>query len=174
MKKRISYFVKQTKDFSFTKIFTKGMFAFFCSGPFGKFYSGNKFLSNFEVQSNQRLIFSDKSHFKTFLVNFKNSLNGVSYGFFTLIRLKGVGFRAWVDGDTLVLVVGFSHYLLYKIPEDVLLKAKKSNILIFGIDKSRVSQVAAELQSLRKPDAYKGKGIQYVDRNLILKVGKQR
>jgi ribosomal protein L6P/L9E len=174
MKKRLLYFVRQDNNFSFTKIFTRSMFAFFCSGPFGQFYSGNKFAHNFEVQVNEKLVFADKRNFKTFLVNFKNSLSGVSFGFFTLLKLKGVGFRAWVDADKLVLVVGFSHYLLYKIPVDVLLKAKKSKILIFGVDKNRVSEVAAEIQSLRKPDVYKGKGIQYMDRNLILKVGKQR
>lgn len=170
------YFVKQYKDFFFTKIFVNGKFAFFCKGPFGEFYSGDKFFDSFELMVGNKFVFSSKSTFKTFIVNFRNSLNGVSFGFFTLLKLKGVGYRSWVDANTrnLVLVLGFSHYMLYQIPEDVLVKAKKSKIVVFGVDKNRVSQVAAEIQSLRKPDVYKGKGIQYNNAVLRLKVGKQR
>jgi len=122
------------------------------------------------------LLFFNKMTYKSFLVNFKNSLYGVSYGFFTLLRLKGVGFRSWIDSvrNDLVLVIGYSHYIFYRIPQDIIIKLKKGRILIFGIEKQRVFSVAAEVQSLRYPDIYKGKGIQYFDKNLVLKVGKQR
>jgi len=175
MKKRILYYVKESKNFSFNKIFKNTSFSFYCEGPFGQFFSGNKFLDSFKVLPGNKLLFYSKQSFKSFVVNFKNSLNGVAYGFFTLLKLKGVGFRSWVDiNNNLVLVIGFSHYVLYKIPEDVLVKSKKSKILIFGVDKHRVFQVASEIQNLRKPDVYKNKGIQFANKSLIIKVGKQR
>jgi hypothetical protein len=176
MKKRVTYFVKNTGGFVFNKILKKDAFSFHCEGPFGQFYSGNKYLDNFRTLTNDKLLFLHKQSFKSFLVNFKNSLNGVSYGFFVFLKLKGVGFRSWIDyvSNSLVLVIGLSHYILYKIPEDILIKSKKSKILIFGIDKHRVFHVASEIYSLRVPDVYKGKGIQYANKNLVLKVGKQR
>lgn len=175
VKKRVLYFVKESKNFAFTKIFKDNLFSFYCEGPFGQFFSGNKFLDSFRLLSNNKLLFLDKQSFKSFLVNFRNSLNGVAYGFFTLLKLKGIGFRSWVDvNNNLVLVIGLSHYVVYSIPSDVLIKSKKSKILIFGVDKYRVSAVAAEIQALRKPDVYKGKGIQYSNKNMILKIGKQR
>lgn len=172
----VLYFVKESKDFIFTLNFKNGFFSFSCKGSLGDFYSGDIFVNNVNVIKNNKLLFFNKTSYKSFLVNFKNSLYGVSYGFFTLLRLKGVGFRSWVDRlrNDLVLVIGYSHYVFYRIPKDVIIKSKKGRILIFGIDKQIVYNVAAEVQSLRYPDIYKGKGIQSFGKNLVLKVGKQR
>jgi len=84
MKKRILYYVKESKNFTFNKVFKNTCFSFYCEGPFGKFFSGNKFLDSFKVLPGNKLLFYSKQSFKSFIVNFKNSLNGVAYGFFTL------------------------------------------------------------------------------------------
>jgi ribosomal protein L6P/L9E len=172
----VLYFAKESKDFIFTLNFKDDYFSFGCKGSLGYFYSGGIFINNVNVIKNNKLLFFNKMGYKSFLVNFKNSLYGVSYGFFTLLKLKGVGFRSWVDSfrNDLVLVIGYSHYVFYKIPRDVIIKSKKGRILIFGIDKQIVYNVASEIQSLRYPDIYKGKGIQFFGKNLTLKIGKQR
>lgn len=102
-----------------------------------------------------------------------NAVNGVTHGFSKELQVNGVGFKAEVKGRELHLALGFSHPVIYGIPEGIDVEVDKTNkISIGGCERQLVGQVAAEIRSLRKPDPYKGKGIKYVDEILRRKVGK--
>ncbi|MEM1248030.1 MAG: 50S ribosomal protein L6 [Acidobacteriota bacterium] len=102
-----------------------------------------------------------------------NAVIGVTEGFKKDLDIVGVGYRGEVKGREAHLALGFSHPVVYAIPDGVDVEIDKNNhITVSGVDKQRVGQVAAELRSLRKPDAYKGKGIRYTDERITLKVGK--
>lgn len=102
-----------------------------------------------------------------------NMVIGVSKGFEKVLEVKGLGYRAFVKGDTLELHLGFSHPVLYRIPPDVKIEVDRdNNIYIRGIDKQRVGQVAAEIRAFRPPEPYKGKGIRYKGERVVLKAGK--
>ncbi|MEM6997451.1 MAG: 50S ribosomal protein L6 [Patescibacteria group bacterium] len=102
-----------------------------------------------------------------------NMVQGVTEGFEKKLELNGVGFRVNVSGKTLTLTVGFSHDIEYKIPEDVDVSIEDNNIIVVtGINKQRVGQIAAEIRSFKKPEPYKGKGIKYIDEHIIRKAGK--
>lgn len=105
-----------------------------------------------------------------------NMAEGVSNGFSKTLEIKGVGYRGMMKGsDTLELNLGFSHPIVYKLPQGVEVKfeEKSQNILtVSGIDKQLVGQVAAEIRSFRKPEPYKGKGIKYSDERIARKAGK--
>ena len=91
-----------------------------------------------------------------------NTLEGVSRGFGIRLRLEGVGYRGAVVGSQLELRVGFSHPVYYPIPAGITIKCIKPTLVyIWGAEKDRVTQVAAEIRSVRKPEPYKGKGIIY-------------
>ena len=107
------------------------------------------------------------------LVN--NMVNGVTNGFERKLTLVGVGFRAQVQGTNLNLSLGFSHPIVCKIPEDVsILTSTQTEILVKGIDKQRVGQIAAEIRAYRSPEPYKGKGVRYSDEIVILKETKKK
>lgn len=102
-----------------------------------------------------------------------NAVAGVTGGFNKGLELKGIGFRAEIQNDKLVLNVGFSHPVEIAIPQDLTLKQEKNQIQISGIDKQKVGQFAATIRAIRPPEPYKGKGIRYVDEIIKLKPGKQ-
>jgi len=105
-----------------------------------------------------------------------NLILGVSKGYRCKLRLVGVGFRASVVDKNLVLKIGYSHEIKYEIPENITIlcgKAKGTLLIIKAKELSKVTQVAAEIRSLRIPDAYKGKGIHYDKEVLNLKKGKR-
>jgi len=102
-----------------------------------------------------------------------NAITGVSTGFQRVLELKGVGYRAQVSGNKLDLSLGFSHPVVYEVPEGVEVKVDKSNIIISGPDKQRVGQVAAEIRAFRPPEPYKGKGVRYADERVMIKEGKK-
>lgn len=104
------------------------------------------------------------------LVN--NAILGVTEGYSKELEINGVGFKAAVQGQNLVLNVGFSHPVEYKIPEGIAIEAEKNNIKISGIDKQLVGQTAAEIRAIKKPEPYKGKGIKYSDEQIRRKAGK--
>jgi large subunit ribosomal protein L6 len=107
------------------------------------------------------------------LVN--NMVNGVINGFEKKLTLVGVGFRAQVQGDNLNLSLGFSHPIVFKIPEDLSIHtATQTEILVKGISKQRVGQVAAEIRAYRIPEPYKGKGVRYSDETVTLKETKKK
>ncbi|MBL4590182.1 MAG: 50S ribosomal protein L6 [Alphaproteobacteria bacterium] len=104
-----------------------------------------------------------------------NMVVGVTEGYMKKLEIKGVGYRANLQGKDLVLALGFSHEVRYPVPSDVKLEVvKQTAITITGIDKQRVGQVAAEIREFRKPEPYKGKGIRYADEYIVLKEGKKK
>ncbi|PIS05417.1 MAG: 50S ribosomal protein L6 [Candidatus Buchananbacteria bacterium CG10_big_fil_rev_8_21_14_0_10_42_9] len=101
-----------------------------------------------------------------------NLITGVTEGFSKQLEFSGVGYKAQVNGSTLVLNVGFSHPVEYQLADGVTATVEKNLITISGIDKQLVGQVAAEIRKIRKPEPYKGKGIKYVDETIRRKAGK--
>ncbi len=103
-----------------------------------------------------------------------NIVEGVSKGFERRLELKGVGYRAQVQGKNLNLNLGFSHPVVFAIPEGITIEApSQTEVVVKGADKQAVGQVAANLRELRPPDAYKGKGIRYVGGHIKLKETKK-
>lgn len=103
----------------------------------------------------------------------QNAILGVTQGFTKRLELKGVGYRAEVQGNDLVLNLGFSHPVNVPIPESLKVTVEKNQIVISGIDKQAVGQFAASVRAIRPPEPYKGKGIRYIDEVIKLKPGKQ-
>ena len=102
-----------------------------------------------------------------------NAVQGVSTGWTKTLDIVGVGYRAEVKGDHVQFALGYSHPVIYKIPQGIKVEIDKSNrITISGADRQQVGQVAAEIRSLRRPNPYKGKGIKYTAEVLRLKAGK--
>ena len=102
-----------------------------------------------------------------------NAVQGVSIGFKKELEIVGVGYRAEMRKDSLILSLGFSHPIEYPIPEGIEVKVdKQTRISVSGIDRQQVGQVAAVIRSLKKPDPYKNKGIRYVGEILKKKAGK--
>ncbi len=112
-----------------------------------------------------------------------NAIVGVTEGYKKEMDVVGVGYKADVQGNKIVFALGYSHPIEYALPAGIEAKAERLNtkvsitqyqltITLTGIDKQLLGQVAAELNRLRKPDAYKGKGIRYADRQYKLKAGK--
>jgi large subunit ribosomal protein L6 len=103
-----------------------------------------------------------------------NMVEGVTKGFQKRLEVVGVGYRASVKGDNLELLLGFSHPVVMQPPEDVSFETPQPQvILIKGIDKQVVGQVAAKVRELRPPEPYKGKGIRYAGEHVQRKVGKR-
>ena len=104
-----------------------------------------------------------------------NIVNGVTKGYERKLELVGVGFRAAVQGKTLNLTLGFSHIVAFPIPEGISIEApSQTEVLIKGIDRQRVGQVAAEIRGIRPPEPYKGKGVKYAGEQITLKEGKKK
>jgi large subunit ribosomal protein L6 len=101
-----------------------------------------------------------------------NMVTGVSEGFKKVLEVNGVGYRAEVKGSELVLNLGYSNPVVYKVPEYVEIAVEGNKISVSGIDKQKVGQVAAEIREKRPPEPYKGKGVKYVDEHIIRKAGK--
>lgn len=102
-------------------------------------------------------------------------VEGVSKGFEKKMSLIGVGYRAQVNGDVLTLALGFSHPVNYQMPEGIRIEAPtQTEIIIKGIDKHRVGQVAADIRAYRPPEPYKGKGIKYADEYVVRKEAKKK
>jgi large subunit ribosomal protein L6 len=102
-----------------------------------------------------------------------NMIVGVTEGFQKKLTLQGVGYRSQVQGENLILSVGFSHQVEIPSPEGILITVESNtNVTVSGIDKELVGQVAANIRSVRPPEPYKGKGIRYVGEYVRQKVGK--
>ena len=104
-----------------------------------------------------------------------NLVEGVSKGYEKKLEINGVGYRAAVAGKVLKLALGYSHEIDFEIPAGIaIVTPKPTEILVSGIDKQRVGQVAAEIRELRGPEPYKGKGIKYADEFIFRKEGKKK
>ena len=101
-----------------------------------------------------------------------NAVEGVTKGFEKKLEVNGVGFRVASSNNELTMSLGFSHEVKYKAPEGVTVTNEKMTIIVSGIDKQAVGQVAAEIRSLKKPEPYMGKGIKYADEVILRKAGK--
>jgi len=111
----------------------------------------------------------------TFRALVANMVNGVTKGFEKKLTLVGVGYRAQAAGDTLNLALGFSHPIAHKMPVGIKVETPtQTEILIKGMDKQLVGQVAAEVRAYRSPEPYKGKGVRYADEVVVLKETKKK
>ena len=111
----------------------------------------------------------------TFRALIANMVQGASKGFERKLQLVGTGYRAQAQGAALNLSLGFSHPVVYKLPEGVKAETPtQTEILIKGADKQRVGQVAAEIRAFREPEPYKGKGVRYADERVVLKEVKKK
>ena len=104
-----------------------------------------------------------------------NLIAGVTKGFESKLEINGVGYRAAVQGKNLQLALGYSHDVIYPIPEGITIATPKPvEIVITGSDRQKVGQVAAEIREFRPPEPYKGKGIKYADERIFRKEGKKK
>ena len=104
-----------------------------------------------------------------------NMVAGVTRGFERKLELVGVGYRAQVQGKTLNLTLGFSHPVAYPVPEGISIETpSQTEVLIKGIDRQQVGQVASEIRGFRPPEPYKGKGVRYAGEKIVLKEGKKK
>ncbi|MGM0417127.1 MAG: 50S ribosomal protein L6 [Thermodesulfobacteriota bacterium] len=101
-----------------------------------------------------------------------NMVTGVSEGFQKVLEINGVGYRAEMKGNDLILNLGYSNPVVYPVPEGLTVSIEGNKITISGIDKQKVGQVAAEIREKRPPEPYKGKGVKYADEHIIRKAGK--
>jgi len=129
---------------------------------------------------NDSIVFSVKGESKedsafwgTYRSLANNIVVGLNEGFSKTLQVNGVGYRASVSGNTLNLALGYSHPINYEIPQDIEITVEKNgDIIIKGVDKQVVGQVAAEIRGFRPPEPYKGKGVKYADEHIMRKAGK--
>jgi large subunit ribosomal protein L6 len=104
-----------------------------------------------------------------------NLIAGVTQGFQERLEINGVGYRAAVQGKNLQIALGYSHDVIYPIPEGITIATPRPvEIIISGIDRQKVGQVAAEIRDFRPPEPYKGKGIKYAGERIFRKEGKKK
>jgi large subunit ribosomal protein L6 len=116
-----------------------------------------------------------RTHWGTYRSLIQNLVQGVSEGFSIHLEINGVGYRAALQGNDLVLQLGFSHEVKFPIPEGITIKCdKQTSLSVHGSDKQAVGQVASKIRALRPPEPYKGKGIKYVGEYIVRKEGKKK
>jgi large subunit ribosomal protein L6 len=99
----------------------------------------------------------------------------VTTGFQKKLELVGVGYRAQAQGKTLNLTLGFSHPVSYQVPEGITIETpSQTEVIIKGLDRQKVGQVAADIRGFRPPEPYKGKGVRYSDERVVLKEAKKK
>lgn len=104
-----------------------------------------------------------------------NMVIGVSQGFERKLQLVGVGYRAQAQGKVLNLSLGFSHPVAFKVPEGVAIETPtQTEVVVRGVDKQQVGEVAAKIRAYRPPEPYKGKGVRYTDETIVLKEAKKK
>jgi large subunit ribosomal protein L6 len=104
-----------------------------------------------------------------------NLVTGVTKGFERKLEITGVGYRAAVQGKNLQIALGFSHDVVYPIPNGItIVTPKPTEVVISGIDRQKVGQVAAEIRGYRPPEPYKGKGVKYANERIFRKEGKKK
>lgn len=148
-------------------------------GPKGRLQKTHHLQMKVEVKDNQVLVKrpSDSKQHKSLHGLTRNIIfnmvKGVTEGFSKELEIRGVGFRAAISGKILNIQLGFSHPINFAIPEGISMELPKpTQIIIKGIDKEKVGEVAAKIRSFYKPEPYKGKGIRYKDEYVRHKVGK--
>ena len=105
----------------------------------------------------------------------ENIFKGVKDGYERKLEINGVGYRASLQGKNLQLALGFSHDVVYQTPEGITIAVPKpTEIIVSGINKQQVGQVAAEIREYRGPEPYKGKGVKYAEERIVRKEGKKK
>ncbi len=137
-----------------------------------------KNLVNVNVENNE-IVFSplgdareDRAFWGTFRSISNNIIIGLIDGYEKKLEINGVGYKAAVKGNVLVLNLGHSHPIDYEFPKDVQIAVEKNLVTIKGNDKQVIGQIAAEIRSFRPPEPYKGKGVKYLEEHIIRKAGK--
>lgn len=102
-----------------------------------------------------------------------NMIEGVTKGFEKKLEIQGIGFRAQIEGEELLLYVGFTHSVRIKIPKSIKVLVEKNIISVSGIDKELVGQISATIRKVKPPEPYKGKGIRYLGEVIRKKIGKK-
>jgi large subunit ribosomal protein L6 len=111
----------------------------------------------------------------TYRAHVANVITGVTKGFEQKLEINGVGYRAALQGKNLQMALGYSHEILYPIPEGITVTVPKATeVVVTGIDRQKVGQVAAEIRGFRTPEPYKGKGVKYADERVFRKEGKKK
>lgn len=151
----------------------------FVEGPKGKLSQKYQPVIHFENQGSEVVVSraNDEKQTKAFHGLYRNLLNnmvtGVSAGFSKALIVTGVGYKAEVQGKILVMSLGYSNDIYYYIPEGLTVTVEAGGkIVVSGIDKQRVGEIAAEIRKLRAPEPYKGKGVRYETERIKLKAGK--
>ncbi|HDL75015.1 MAG TPA: 50S ribosomal protein L6 [bacterium] len=114
-----------------------------------------------------------KAFWGLFRVLLANMIEGVTKGFEKKLKIEGVGYKVNLDGEDIVLNIGFSHPVKVSPYPDIKFSVGKNEIVISGINKQKVGELAAKIRKIKKPDAYKGKGIRYIDEIVKKKPGKK-
>nr|YP_010903325.1 ribosomal protein L6 [Hypnea cornuta]WCH55778.1 ribosomal protein L6 [Hypnea cornuta] len=149
------------------------------TGPKGKLSYNLPNIINIESDNNKLQLYTLKINKESkalyglsrTLIN--NMVIGVSKGFKKKLEIRGVGYRCQINKNQLILNVGYSHPIIIESPEEILIKVENNiNIIIEGIDKEKVGQLAAKIRSTRPPEPYKEKGIRYSGEKIRKKVGK--
>ncbi len=122
------------------------------------------------TRANEEAILRAKHGLMRTLVS--NMITGVSQGCSKKLEINGGGFRVAAQGTDLKFNLGFSHDVIYKLPQGITAAIEQNTVTVSGIDKQQVGQVAAEIRALKKPEPYKGKGIKYSDERILRKSGK--
>jgi large subunit ribosomal protein L6 len=149
------------------------------SGPMGNLT--RIFRSEIDIQVNDQDVIlkpAEESVFAwalwgTYASHIQNMIMGVTKGFEKKLIIEGIGFKASLVGDKLVLDLGFSHSIEMLIPKDIKVSVEKNIITVFGIDKEKVGELAARIRANKKTEPYKGKGIRYIDEIVRRKQGKK-
>ncbi len=127
-----------------------------------------------EVQVKKENDKNERSQWGTARAVIANMIKGVVEGFEKKLEVNGVGYRASMSGNTLVLIVGYSHDVKFPMPEGITASVEGNVVTVTGIDKHLVGEVAANIRKVRKPEPYKGKGIKYIDEVIRRKAGKSQ
>ena len=114
-----------------------------------------------------------KSNWGTQRALANNAIAGITNGFEKNLEIEGIGYRASMQGEILVLDIGYSHQIKFEPPQGIKISVEKNTIKVIGVDKALVGKVAAEIRAFKKPEPYKGKGIKYQGEIIRRKAGKK-
>lgn len=133
----------------------------------GFFFKQTKLALKQRIKVNPNLIYNGALY--------KQKIQGVSRGYFTYLRLVGVGYRVFLINNTLTFKLGFSHFIKIVVPSSIrVFLPEPTLICIYGLDKNEVTQIGAKVQEIKRPSPYKGKGIRVLDAEIKLKIGKKK
>lgn len=148
-------------------------------GPLGELSMDYLPVIEIKKEENQIVLVPKKNDIKTnalwgtYSSLISNMIQGVTEGYKKTLIIEGVGYRAEIKNNKIVLKVGFSHEVEIDIPNDLKVEIEKEKIIISGIEKQKVGQLAAVIRKIKKPEPYKGKGIRYEDEIIRRKEGKK-